>query len=271
MVPPPPVQAEFWEKESFPKFARFWEVCNRLFDALNKLTLNAGVPKDRNESVIRTLCIFTGIASADVSMLVAHGHGIGAQKIARTCLEYAINAEYLRLEPTEYRDYLDWSWVEQHRKLNFMRKYMPKELANLDPATVADSEKNYQAVKARFEVPNKKGLRQSWCKLNLRERAIKSNFEEMYSAVYGSASELSHGSFGGLAQHVESIVGDNWQPAIPPSITGCSLALQIVHYCAFRAVQTIVQLKDIESSPPRSLLKNDYDYTWKEENKGTVL
>jgi hypothetical protein len=265
MIPPPPVQAEFWEIEGFPKFVKFWEVCNRLFDALNKLTLNAGAPKDPNESLIRTLCIFTGIASADVSMLVAHGHGMGAQKIARTCLEYGINAEYLRLDPTEHRDYLDWSWVEQHRKLNFMRKHMPTEFANLDPATVADSEKNYQVVKARFEVPSKKNLRQSWCKLTLRERAVKANFEEMYSAVYGSASELSHGSFGGLAQHVESIVGNNWQPAIPPSITGCSLALQIVHYCAFRAVQTVVLLKDSESTPPRSVLKNDYDYTWREE------
>src|SRR6266852_4921055 len=77
MIPPPPVQTEFWEKEGFPKFVKFWEVCNRLFDALNKLTLNAGVPKDPNESLIRTLCIFTGIASADVSMLVAHGSRYG--------------------------------------------------------------------------------------------------------------------------------------------------------------------------------------------------
>ncbi len=270
MIPPPPVQAEFWKKEGFPKFVRFWEVGNRLLDALNKLTLNADVPQDRNESVIRTLCILTGIASADVSMLIAHGHGIGAQKIARTCLEYAINAEYLRLHPTEHRDYLDWSWIEQHRKVNFMRKYMPAEFAALDPVTVADSEKRYLNVKSRFLLPNKKSLRQSWCKLNLRERAMKTDFEEMYGAVYGTASELSHGSFGGLAQHVESIVGDSWQPAIPPSITGCSLALQIVHYCAFRAVQTIVLLKGLESTPPRSSLKSDYDYTWRDENKAAV-
>jgi hypothetical protein len=78
VIPPPPVQAEFWEKEGFPNFVKFWEVGNNLFDALNKLTLNAGTPKDRNESVIRTLCVLTGIAFADVSMSIAHGHGIGA-------------------------------------------------------------------------------------------------------------------------------------------------------------------------------------------------
>jgi hypothetical protein len=270
MIPPPPVQAEFWKKEGFPKFVKFWEVGNNLFDALNKLTLNANTPKDRNESVIRTLCVFTGIAFADVSMLIAHGHGIGAQKIARTCLEYAINAEYMRLSPTEHRDYLAWSWIEQHRKLNFMRECMSKEFAALDPATVADSEKHYQKFRKRFLLPNKKSLRQSWCKLNLRQRATKTDFEEMYRAVYGSASELSHGSFGGLAQHVESIVGSNWQPAIPPSITGCSLALQIVHYCAFRAVQTIVLLTGVESTPPRSVLKKDYDYAWGEEKRAAA-
>lgn len=248
MIPPPPVQAEFWKRESLPKFVRFWEVCNHLFDALNKLTLNAGVPSDKNESVIRTLAILTGIGFADVSMLVAHGHGMGAQKIARTCLEYAINAEYMRLNPAEHQDFLAWSWIEQHRKLNFMRKFMPTEFAALDPATVADSEKHYLNVKNRFLLPKKKSLRQSWCRLNLRKRAKNADFEQMYSAAYGSASELSHGSFGGIAQHVESMAGGNWQPAIPPSITGCSLALQIAHYCAFRALQTLVLLKGVEST-----------------------
>lgn len=198
---PPPVQAEFWRKEGLPRFVRFWEVCNDLFHALNNLTLNAGIPSDKNESLIRTLAILTGIGFADVTMLVAHGHGMGAQKIARTCLEYAINAEYLRLNPSEHDDFLAWSWVEQHRKLNFMRKYMPAEFSALDLAMVTDSEKHYQKFKTRFSSPKKKSLRQSWCKLSLRERAVVADFEEMYSAAYGSASELSHGSFGGIAQH----------------------------------------------------------------------
>jgi hypothetical protein len=266
IIPPPPAQLEFWKKEGFPKFFRFWEVGNHLFDALNKLTLNVAATNNKNETVIRTLAILTGIGFADVSMLVAHGHGIGAKKITRTCLEYAINAEYLRLNPAEHEDYLAWSRIEQHRKLCFMKKSMPTEFAALDPALVADSEKHYQKVKKRFLSANKNNLRQSWCRLNLRERAINADFEEMYGATYGSASELSHGSFGGMAQHVESMAGDNWQPAIPPSITGCSLALQIAHYCAFRVLQTVVLLKGIESTPPRSSLKKEYDYVWRVAN-----
>jgi hypothetical protein len=34
---------------------------------------------------------------------------------------------------------------------------------------------------------------------------MNADFERMYSAAYRPASELSHGSFGGIAQHVESI------------------------------------------------------------------
>jgi hypothetical protein len=99
---------------------------------------------------------------------------------------------------------------------------------------------------------------------------MNADFEQMYSAAYGSASELSHGSFGGIAQHVESMVGDNWQPAIPPSIQGCSLALQIAHYCAFRALQTLVLLKGIESIPPRSTLEDEYDYVWQDHSNSAA-
>src|SRR5260370_22045924 len=104
MMPPALAEPDFWKSQGYPTFARFWEVCNHLFDALNKFTLNAGKSKDKNEIIIRSLCISTGISFADVGMLVGHGHGLGAMKISRSCLESAINAEYLRLEPTEHRD-----------------------------------------------------------------------------------------------------------------------------------------------------------------------
>jgi hypothetical protein len=96
----------------------------------------------------------------------------------------------------------------------------------------------------------------------LRERAVKAKFEEFYSIVYALSSELSHGSFGGLAQHVESFEGDNWQPAIPPSLTRCDEALVAAHYCTLRAVETLVALKGMDSTPSLVVLKSDYNYAW---------
>jgi hypothetical protein len=160
VIPPPLAHPDFWEKQAYPTFFKFWEVCNRLLDALNKFTLNAGKAKDKNETIIRYLCLSTGISFADVGLLVGNGCGLAAMKIARTSLESAINAEYLRLEPTEYRQFMDWSFIEQHRKLEYMRKYMPGDFAKLDTKMIADSEETFQAVKPKFLLPNQK-LRQS--------------------------------------------------------------------------------------------------------------
>ena len=265
MIPPPLAHPDFWEKQGYPTFVRFWEVCNRLLDALGRFTLNAGKPKDKNETIIRYLCISIGVSFADVGLLVGNGCGLGAMKIARTCLESAINAEYLRLEPTEYRQFMDWSFIGQHRKLEYMRKYMPGDLAKLDPKMVARSEKRFQEVRPKFLLPNKK-LRQSWSKISLRERAVKAKFEEFYGSVYMLCSELSHGSFGGLAQYVESFEGAGWQPAIAPSLTGCREALGAAHYCTLRAVETLAALKGTDSMPSLAVLKSDYDYAWPEKN-----
>jgi hypothetical protein len=120
---------------------------------------------------------------------------------------------------------MNWSFVEQHCKLEYMKAHMPAEFAKLDSGRVAETEKRYQAVRVNFVLPKSKKMRSTWCKISLRERAEKTGFADMYSALYVPASELSHGSFGGIAQHVESVVEDNWQPAIQPSLTGCAEAL----------------------------------------------
>jgi hypothetical protein len=254
--------AEFFEKEAYPAFEKFWKVGNRLLDALNAFTLNVGKPKERYHLFIRNLCMMTGLSLADVALLVGNGCGIAALKIARTALESAINAEYLRLYPAEDKDFFNWGIVEQHRKLEYTRANMPAEFTKFSREMVESTQKLYQAVRPTFFLPNSTKMRRTWCKLNLRERAEKTGFIDMYSAFYVLASELSHGSFGGIAQHVESFVGDNWQPAIQPSMTGCSVALNAAHYCTFRASLTLVQMNDVDSTPSIHELKKDYDDAW---------
>lgn len=254
--------ADFFESEAYPTFKKFYEVGQRLLDALNAFTLNAGKAKDKSHLIIRNFCLMTGMSFTDVTLLVSNGCGVGAMKITRTALESAINAEYLRRHPAEYRDFMNWSFIERHRKLDYMRVYMPAEFANLDPQMVAESEAKYQEIRPTFLHPNSKKMRRTWCRFSLRARAEKTDFGDMYNALYVPASELSHGSFGGMAQHVESFVGDNWQPAIQPSMTGCPEALSGAHYCAFRALRTLVELNQVDSTPSILELKKDYDYAW---------
>ena len=255
---------DFFEKEAYPAFEKFWEVANRLFDALSLFTLDAGKPKEKHHFFIRSLCMMTGMSLHDVALLVGNGCGLSAVRIARTALESAINAEYLRLNPAECKDYLNWSHIEQHRKLKYMQAHNPTEFARLSPERVAENEKLYRrAIRSNFLSPNGK-QRQSWCKFNLRERAEKTSFDDMYNTFYGVSSELMHGSFGGLAHHMESSTEGAWQPAVQPSMTGCSFALQVAHYCAFRALQTLVEMNGTDSTPPILDLKADYDCAWDE-------
>lgn len=254
---------DFFETEAYPTFRKFYEIAQRLLDALNAFTLNVEKAKEKHHVIIRSLCMMTSISFVDVSLLVSNGCGLGAMKIARTALEAAINAEYLRLNPTECRDFMNWSYIEQHRKFEYMKVFMPAELSNLDQNMIAESEQKYLAVRPTFLYPGSKKMRRTWCRLSLRERAERTGFGEMYGGLYGPASELSHGSFGGVAQHVENFVGDGgWQPAIQPSMTRCSESLSVAHYCAFMALKTLVLMNDTDSKPSILDLKKDYDYAW---------
>jgi len=257
---------EFFEKQAYPAFERFWKVGNRVLTALNALTLNVGKPKERHHLFIRNLCMMTGMAYSDVALLAGNGCGMAAIKIARTALESAINAEYLRLNPAEDEDYFKWGAVETHRKLEYMRVHLPAAFAKVSPEEVAENDR-YKAVRPRFLLPNGK-MRRTWCKLNLRERAEKTGFSEMYDAFYAISSELSHASFGGLAQHAESLGDNYWEPAIQPSLEGCAIALNVAHYCAFKAVHTLVQMNEADSSPSILDLKKDYDSAWDSERQG---
>ncbi|MGA7225394.1 MAG: DUF5677 domain-containing protein [Candidatus Acidiferrales bacterium] len=253
--------ADFLENHAYPAFLEFWEVGTRLLDALNAFTLNVGKPEETHPRIVRNLCLITGMSFSDVAFLVGNGCGISAMKITRTALESAINAEYLRLNPSELKDFIDWSAVEQYRRLVYVRKYLPGAITSLNPQFIADTDKNYKAVRPYF-LSRQGTMRLTWCKSNLRLRAEKAGFLKIYDDVYTSTSALSHGSLGGLAQHVETLVGDNWQPAMPPSMTLCAEALSAAHYCAFRAFQTLAELNELGSVPAVRDLKNDYNHAW---------
>lgn len=64
--------------------------------------------------------MMTGMAFSDVALLVGNGCGTAAIKIARTALESAVNAEYLRLNPAEDEDYFNWGAVETRRQLEYI-------------------------------------------------------------------------------------------------------------------------------------------------------
>ena len=122
---------EFWQ-EAYDSFPKFWAVIHRAADALNNVTMKRVYENvEPRQKIILNLGLLSAVSVMELITLVGNGFGLGAMKVARTLLEGAINAEYLRMFPEESENYLEWHWVEQYKVLEYMREHMPNEFAQL--------------------------------------------------------------------------------------------------------------------------------------------
>jgi hypothetical protein len=119
-------QSMAWKvHKAFPKF----EVVTRLTDSLNDLTGRAHPNPESYQRVILNLGILNAVSMFELVTLAGNGFGLGAMKIARTVMETAINAEYLRRFPAECALYLNWHWIEQYKLLTYVREHTAELLA----------------------------------------------------------------------------------------------------------------------------------------------
>ncbi len=242
------------------RFPRFFEVVHRAGDALNGILTNAYDEVEPVQKVILNLGILTGNAVMELITLVGNGCGLGAMKICRTLLETTINAEYLRLMPSECDDYLDWIWIEQHKPLTYVRQNMPDRIGDI--SDIAGIEAEFSRVRSRFERPNGE-LRSSWCRLDLGSRAAKAGFQEPYKLINPMASRLIHGTIGGLAMHREG-GGDDIRIGMPPSLKFCEQALVGAHSCLLRIIDTLSNSLNTKPTPSPAELARDYEYAWRQ-------
>ena len=250
---------EYWQQvhDAFPKF---FEVAGRLTDSLNDLTVRAHPCPERYQRVILNLGILTGISAFELITLAGNGFDLGALKIARTVMETAVNAEYLRQFPAECDLYLKWHWVEQHKLLSYIRQEAPELLPELTAEEIARVDKEFAAVRADFEDANHK-LRGSWCKHNLGTRAAKTDFAKLYKVLNPMSSELIHGTFGGLARHFD-MAEDEHRIEIPPSMEHCAQALFAAHTCVVKMVETLSNTFGWVPCNPIEKLVEDFYYVW---------
>lgn len=258
----------FW-RTAYDAFPRFWEVMPRVVDSLDSLIARGYANVDPIHKVIINLGILTAGSLAETVLLVGNGFGHGAMKITRAMLESAINAEFLRRFPSELDNYLDWSHVENHKLLEYIRSDAPHLLPKFPQAYSDETERDFQAVRGRFEFVTAKGkrkLRGSWCSLALDVRASRTDFQEAYRLIYPLGSKLIHGTIGGLALH-----SDRNEPSarvgVPPSLMLCKEALIPAHLCAVKMAETVSN--SVEQQPPHSIanLTTDYHYSWGEASQ----
>lgn len=89
----------------------------------------------------------------ELMTLAGNGMGQGAMKICRTLMETVVNADYLRQWPAELDAYLNWSWVEKKKELEYVRQHLPHLLPDISPEAIGSIEKEFQATRASFQKP----------------------------------------------------------------------------------------------------------------------
>ena len=192
--------------------------------------------------------------------LAGNGLGQGAMKISRTLMETVINAEYLRQSPDELDAYLKWSWVEKKKDLRYVQDNLPYLLPEIGQDAVDTIEKEFLAARPLFETPTG-GIRLSWCRLSLADRAVKVGLADTYRRVNPLSSGFIHGTIGGLTRHFDT-AKDKDRIAVPPSLEYCSHALIVGHQCILFVVETLARAFDWEPVHSIASLRADFEYAW---------
>jgi hypothetical protein len=250
---------EYWHQvhDVFPKF---FEVAPRLTDSLNDLTGRAHPNPEPYQKVILNLGILTAVSMFELITLAGNGFGLGAMKIARTVMETAINAEYLRQFPNECDLYLNWHWIEQYKLLTYVRQYAPELLPDLAAVEIEQVEREFANIRGQYQKPNG-DLRGSWCSLDLGARAAKTGFSGAFRLINPISSQLIHGTFGGLAKHFD-LTADEHRISIPPSMEYCAEALIGAHMCMLANVGTLANTFEWVPCIPVAELLEDFHYAW---------
>lgn len=223
---------DFWPQASkeyadvFPVITRLIAVVNEALDAAEKK--RSGL---LDLSVI-ALVRMTGFAMNDVLILCGNGSGIGAMKIVRGMFETSILAEYLRRNPNEVSDYVDFGAVLAWRR----HTLMGEKRSNLTSEQVKQLEDEYDSVQSRFTTNGK--VRYNWTTKKLWKMAEELGRSESYDLVYGLACSLHHANFEGLMGY-HQIKDGKLEMTGPPSFAWTGAALVAAHENLLRALETL--------------------------------
>jgi len=224
---------DFWPQAS-KEYADVFRVIARLIAVVNE-ALDAAEKKRSGllDLSVIALVRMTGFAMNDVLILCGNGSGIGAMKIVRGMFETSILAEYLRRNPNEVPDYVDFGAVLAWRRHTLI---MGEKRSNLTSEQVKQLEDEYDSVKSRFTINGKE--RNNWTTKSLRKMAEELDRSESYNFVYGLACSLHHANFEGLMGY-HQIKDGKLEMTGPPSFAWTGLALVAAHEDLLRALETL--------------------------------
>jgi len=131
---------EFWQKVHDSHDA-FFQAAHKL-EALANSILKAAEGKitEPSEYIVFILARITVVGFNELIILAGNGAGPGAMKISRSMFESSTCAEYLRLNPAEVTDYLEFRHILNWRRYQWLLANSP------DPAKEITVEKAKELV-----------------------------------------------------------------------------------------------------------------------------
>jgi hypothetical protein len=171
---------------------------------------------------VRRLLRTVSNSMRSVLILVEHGGGTDALKIARTMFETAVNIHYLHSHPETLQDYVDFQWIKKKKHHDYLLKFAPAQAQRVDQATLSELNAEFARASPRFMGP-KGRVRSQWHKSDHREIARNVGGEIIYGGVYPFVSSLTHMDILGLI--IAS--GPNGEVEAVPSGSNLVLGLQI--------------------------------------------
>ncbi|HEV2135233.1 MAG TPA: DUF5677 domain-containing protein [Terracidiphilus sp.] len=222
---------EFWPK-TYAQYGKQLDAIGDLIRIGDELVRAA--EENADEPVKRVIWVLTSATmsgACEAVLLCGNGCGAGAMKVVRGMYESRWTAEYLRRNPSEVDDFLEFSKVLAWRRLHWRQGYNGRVAADV----MKRAEDEFNRVKGRFP-DGRGGIRHTWSKKSIRAIAKEVGHEKEYEAPYAVACSIHHANFEGISALFNS---GNGALAPPPSEAMVKMALNLAHANLWFALATL--------------------------------
>lgn len=191
---------DYWQK-SYKQFQQQFDSLKKLIDLGNEILATG--ERLAQGSLQNHLCYFVRmivIDAGEVIILCGNGCGTGAIKLVRGMYETQWTAEYLRQNPNEVDDYIEYGKIIIRRRVQWLKENMNDRSASFSKAQIQEIDNNYNNACSRFTDKNGK-VRNQWSKKHIDQIAKCIGRQKQYELPYSIACSIHHANTEGLLAH----------------------------------------------------------------------
>jgi uncharacterized protein DUF5677 len=251
---------EFWStvyEQHERQFAAIAELMGLANEMLQAAEQKATEPV---EKVVHELTRATTAGANDVILLCGNGCGVSALKIVRGMFESSWTAEYLRRNPKEVDDYIDFGRILSWRRYQWLLIRNPDKARLVSPETVKNNADAYNQVKARFTNANGRE-RNQWSNESIGKMAEEIGRKEEYDLPYSLACSFHHANAEGLLAYV-SAEGEEIGRSSPPSMDWLTEALISAHTNLWFTLDTLNDCCNLEFTDKLKTAEENMRKAW---------